>query len=284
MHHMFDQLTILGPGLLGTSIGIAARERGLVRRIVSWSRRAETRANCLSQSWCDAVCESPGEACRQSQLVILCTPVQTIVPLLAGIAPELTAGVLVTDVGSTKSEICRQAQGVDLAGAHFIGSHPMAGSEQTGMAHARGDLFAAAACLVTPLADASAETVQAVSAFWAALGMRVSHTSPERHDEIVAHISHLPHVLSSALCSFLARKDHAWQALAASGLRDTTRIAAGDPGLWLEILQSNRAEVLRAISGLEDELHRIQSALANDDCARLAQYLERGKNYRDQLC
>jgi len=280
---MFDQLTILGPGLLGASIGIAARERGLARRIVSWSRRTETRANCLSQTWCDAVRETAGEACRESQLVILCTPVQTIVPLLASIASELAPGALVTDVGSTKSEICREAQGVNLPGAHFIGSHPMAGSEQTGMAHARGDLFEAAACIVTPLADSPTETVRAISVFWEALGMRVTHASPERHDEIVAHISHLPHLLSSALCSFLAHKDPSWQTLAGSGLRDTTRIAAGDPGLWREILESNRTEVLRAISGLEDEFHHIKSALANADSLRLSQHLQRGKTYRDSL-
>lgn len=280
---MFDQISILGPGLLGASIGIAVQERGLAQRIVSWSRRAETQANCLSQSWCDAVFDTPGEACRQSQLIVICTPVPTIAPLLATIAADLAPGAMVTDVGSTKSRICREAQGVELMGASFIGSHPMAGSEQTGMAHARGDLFEAAACIVTPLADSPTETVRQISTFWEALGMRVTHASPERHDEIVAHISHLPHVLSSALCSFLAAQDPAWATLAGSGLRDTTRIAAGDPTLWRGILESNRDEVIRAISGLENELHHIKSALANEDSARLSQQLERGKHYRDSI-
>lgn len=280
---MFDQITILGPGLLGASIGIAARERGLAKKIVSWSRRAETRANCLTQPWCDEVFDSPEAACRESQFVIICTPVQTIVPLLSRIAEELCPEALITDVGSTKSRICREAQGVALNGATFIGSHPMAGSEQTGMAHARGDLFEAAACIVTPIENTPSAKVRQLSTFWESLGMQVTHASPEHHDEIVAHISHLPHLLSSALCSFLARKDPSWRALAGGGLRDTTRIASGDPGLWRQILESNREEVIRAISGLEDELHQIKAALVNEDTVTLNQRLERGKNYRDQL-
>ena len=280
---MFDQITILGPGLLGASIGIAARERGLAKRIVSWSRRAETRANCLDQPWCDGVFDSAGEACRGSQLVVICTPVETIAPLLATISSDLEAGALITDVGSTKSLICRSAKGVDLGGATFIGSHPMAGSEQTGMSHARGDLFEGAACIVTPLEDPQIDSAGKISSFWEALGMQVTHTSPERHDEVVAHISHLPHLLSSALCSFLAEKDPAWQNLSGGGLRDTTRIASGDPSLWRQILESNREEVIRAISGLEDAIHQLKSALANEDSNRLRQLLERGKNYRDKM-
>lgn len=280
---MFDQITILGPGLLGASIGIAARERGLAKRIVSWSRRAETRANCLNQAWCDAVFDSAGEACRGSRLIVICTPVETIAPLLASVAGNLEPAALVTDVGSTKSRICRQACGVDLKEATFIGSHPMAGSEQTGLAHARRDLFDGAACIVTPLEDTPTEATGQISSFWEALGMQVTHTSPERHDEIVAHISHLPHLLTSALCSFLADKDASWQNLSGAGLRDTTRIASGDPGLWRQILESNREEVIRAISGFEDEIHQFKSALINEDSNRLNQFLERGKNYRDRM-
>lgn len=280
---MFDQITIIGPGLLGASIGIAAHERGLAGRIVSWSRQAETRAKCQAQDWCDEVYDTAEEACRGSQLIIICTPVQTIVPLLASVAPELAPGALVTDVGSTKSRICREAKGVDLQDASFIGSHPMAGSEQTGMAHARGDLFDGAACIVTPLEDSATDATGQITSFWEAIGMQVTHASPEHHDEIVAHISHLPHVLSSALCSFLASKDPTWNALVGGGLRDTTRIASGDPGLWRQILESNREEVIRAIQGVEEELHLFKAALMNEDAARLSQRLQRGKNYRDQL-
>lgn len=280
---MFDQITILGPGLLGASIGIAMRERGLARSITSWSRRAETRASCLAQPWCSAVFETPEEAVRGSQFVVICTPVETIVPLLERIAPSLESGALVTDVGSTKSRICREAQGVDLKGSFFLGSHPMAGSEQTGMSYAKGDLFEAAACIITPLDSTAKEVTEAISRFWEALGMLVTVTSPERHDEIVAHISHLPHLLASALCGYLFEQDPAWKHLAGGGLRDTTRIASGDPTLWRQILLSNREEVIRAIDGFESELHGLKSSLLNEDLNALQHQLERGKTYRDQL-
>jgi prephenate dehydrogenase len=280
---MFDQISILGPGLLGASLGMAAIESGLAKRIVSWSRRPETRANCLGQSWCEAVFDTPEEACSGSRLIIICTPVETIIPLLERIAPSVGPDTIITDVGSTKSRICRAARGVRLNRAQFIGSHPMAGSEQTGMAHARADLFENAACIVTPMDDTPAELTETITAFWKRVGMLVTHTSPEQHDEIVAHISHLPHLLASTLCSYLARGGNNWHRLAGGGLRDTTRIASGDPTLWRQILTSNKEEVLRAIDGFEQELHHLRSALLNDDEASTQQQLSAGKAYRDQI-
>ena len=281
---MFQQITILGPGLLGASLAMAVKERGLAARVVTWSRRPESRAKCLNQSWCDAVFDSPEKAVVGSDLVVICTPVQTIVPLLVQIRPALDAEALITDVGSTKSLICREARSA-LKGhsATFLGAHPMAGSEQAGMEHAQSDLFENAACILTPLDDASAEAIAKLSAFWDALGMTVSTVSPEKHDEIVAHVSHLPHLLASTLCGYLAAQDDTWQTLAGGGLRDTTRIASGDPQLWKQILEQNSDEVVRAIEGFEQQLHHLKTALLNQDSLGVIAQLERGKTYRDQL-
>jgi len=281
---MFQQITILGPGLLGASLAMAVKDRGLAARVVTWSRRSESRAKCLNQSWCDAVFDSPEEAVIGSDLVVICTPVQTIVPLLVQISPRLAAKALITDVGSTKSLICREAR-CTLEGhsATFLGAHPMAGSEQAGMEHAQSDLFENAACILTPLDDASAEAIAKLSAFWDALGMTVSTVSPEKHDEIVAHLSHLPHLLASTLCGYLAAQDRTWRTLAGGGLRDTTRIASGDPQLWKQILEQNSDEVLRAIEGFELQLHHLKTALLNQDSLGVIAQLERGKTYRDQL-
>lgn len=281
---MFQQITILGPGLLGASLAMAVKQRGLAARIATWSRRPESRAKCLDQSWCDAVLETPEEAVAGSDLVILCTPVQTIVPLLTQIRPALDEGALITDVGSTKSLICREARSV-LEGhpATFLGAHPMAGSEQAGMEHAQSDLFEDAACILTPLDDASTETIARLSAFWDALGMTVSTASPEKHDEIVAHVSHLPHLLASTLCGYLATQDKTWRTLAGGGLRDTTRVASGDPQLWKQILEQNSDEVLRSIAGFEDQLQQLKAALINKDSLGVIAQLKHGKAYRDQL-
>ena len=281
---MFQQITILGPGLLGASLAMAVKERGLAARVVTWSRRPESRAKCLNQSWCDAVFDSPEKAVVGSDLVVICTPVQTIVPLLVQIRPALDAEALITDVGSTKSLICREARtALEGHSATFLGAHPMAGSEQAGMEHAQSDLFENAACILTPLDDASAEAISKLSAFWDALGMTVSTVSPEKHDEIVAHVSHLPHLLASTLCGYLAAQDDTWRTLAGGGLRDTTRIASGDPQLWKQILEQNSDEVVRAIEGFEQQLHHLKTALLNQDSLGVIAQLERGKTYRDQL-
>ncbi len=281
---MFEQITILGPGLLGASLAMAVKNRGLAGRVVAWSRRPETRAKCLDQPWCDSVEEAAEAAVRGSDLVVVCTPVQTIAPLVEQIRPGLAEHALVTDVGSTKSLICRRCGSLLADGpARFIGSHPMAGSEQTGMEHARADLFERAACLVTPLDDAPDTAIARLLEFWKALGMLVHTVSPETHDEIVAHVSHLPHLLASTLCAYLATRDPDWRNYAGGGLRDSTRIASGDPVLWQQIFGENREELIRALDGFEQELQRLKAALLNNDPLQVTAALEQGKQYRDRL-
>ncbi len=280
---MFEQITILGPGLLGASLAMAVKERGLTRTVHSWSRRPETRAKCVNKDWCDAVFETASEACQGSDLIVICTPVETITPLIQQISKSLKEGALVTDVGSTKSLICRQAVTVVPERATFIGSHPMAGSERNGLEYASVTLFQKATCLVTPLADSPTKPLAQLIAFWEALDMQIATVSPEQHDEIVAHISHLPHLLASTLCSLLASKDANWGHFSGAGLKDCTRVASGDPSLWKQILEQNRDEVIRAIDTFEDELHLLKTALLNKETHKLTAILERGKHYRDRL-
>ena len=244
-------LAILAPGLLGGSVAQAARARGAAQRITLWARRPETRLALRGQPWCDAVAESAAEAVRTADLVVIAAPVDRIVPLVREIAPSLKLGAIVTDVGSVKAEICRLAAAALPAGVHFIGSHPMAGSEKTGWEHSTATLFQNRTCFVTPLDGADAAAGATVAAFWRDLGSEPISVAPDRHDEIVAHISHLPQVLASTLCAFLTSKDHAWRNYAGGGLRDTTRIAGSDPQLWRTILEQNRDEVLRALAGFE---------------------------------
>ena len=277
------QLTILAPGLLGGSVARAARARGVAQRIVIWSRRPETRLKLQTQPWCDAVADSPEAAVAGASIVVIAAPVDRIVPLLQQIAPALPAGALVTDVGSVKGEIARLGGSALHPRAHFVGAHPMAGSEKTGWEHSTADVFEHRTCFVTPLADCDPAAVQKVVEFWHQLGSEVVTLDPDRHDEIVAHISHLPQVVASTLCSFLAHKNPAWRNYAGGGLRDTTRIAGSDSHLWRSILEQNRDEVLRALRQFQDELHGFQMALSNRDYIEVAARLERGKAYRDQF-
>ncbi len=279
----FDKLAILAPGLLGASLAMNARGRGLARRITVWARRAEVRQACEGSTWCDEALAEPEEAARDADFVVVCTPVSVIAGLTARVAPVCCEGAILTDVGSTKSLICREAAAAMPAGRTFVGSHPMAGSEKTGMQHADAGLFTGRHCFVTPLDDTATHAVDRVVRFWRDAGMDVATVSPEQHDEIVAHISHLPHVLASVLSSQLAGKPADWPHYAGNGLRDTTRVAAGSPGLWRDILEQNREEALRAIEGFEDELHRLKAALHNRQFAAVKSILRRGKEFRDCL-
>ena len=280
---VFARLAILAPGLLGASVAQAARRYGAAREIVVWARRPEVRVALRGQPWCDAVLDEPTTAVRDAELVVLCAPVDRIAPLAAQIAPALAPGALVTDVGSVKGEICRLAHAAVAPTAHFVGSHPMAGSEKTGWEHARADLFVRRTVFLTPLPETDARAAERVAAFWTALEADVASLAPDAHDEIVAHISHLPQVLASTLCAALARRDGRWRNYAGNGLRDTTRIAGSDPKLWRGILEQNRDEVLRALRSYQDELHGLERALANRDWFEVQAILERGKAHRDQF-
>lgn len=277
---MLEQLTIIAPGLLGASVARAARERSLARHITIWARRPEVRLQIAAQPWCDDAPTALADAVIDANLVIIASPVTHIVPLATEIAPHLRRDTIVTDVGSVKGEICRLGHAALLGQAHFIGSHPMAGSEKTGWEHGHAELFVKRTCFVTPQPETNAAALETVVRFWRDLGSEVVTVTPDQHDEIVAHISHLPQVLASSLCSFLHRKDHAWRNYAGGGLRDTTRIAGSDPQLWRSILEQNRDEVLRALREFQDELQAFQAALANRDYHEVAARIERGQAYR----
>ena len=233
--------------------------------------------------WCDEVADTPRAAADGADIVVVCTPVDRIVELIQEVRNDLPSNAVVTDVGSVKGEICRLATHALKNGAQFVGSHPMAGSEKSGMEHANADLFENWPCFVTPMDETPVQTVDRIAHFWARIGAEVITLSPDRHDEIVAQISHLPHLAASALCSLLAGHDLTWRQYAGDGLRDTTRVAGGNPSLWLDILFKNRDEVLRALASYQDELQAFHAALSNRNILELKTLLERGKDYRDQF-
>ncbi len=279
---MIQHLAILAPGLLGSSVARAARARGRVGTITVWARRAETRAALRGQSWLDEVADTPEQAVARASLVVLAAPVDRIIELDRQIAPHLAAGAIVTDVGSVKGPICAAAGAhARPPGACFIGSHPMAGSEKTGWEHGQPGLFENRVCFVTPTADAPAAALRSLEDFWRGLGATVVVAAPEKHDEIVAHVSHLPQAVATSLACALAGKDGQWRHLAGNGLRDTTRIAAGDATMWVEIFQQNRDAVLHALARQEAELAAFRLALERSDWAEIRARLERGKAWRD---
>ena len=278
-----SRVCILASGLIGASVGLACKQYGVAKNVSVWSRRSTTRAKANQQTWCDVVYATPEEAAENCDLIVICSPVENIVPLYRTILPSLKRGAIVTDTGSTKSVVCHQtATGHNSLGP-FIGSHPMAGSEKTGMEHAQADLFQNRPCIVTPTEHSDGGVVDKIVRFWRALGAVTTIVSPEEHDEIVAHISHLPHLLAASLCAFLSSKDASWANLSSSGLEDATRIASGDPAIWKSIIETNSEEIKRALSRYQEELQQLNAALTNGDMLEIVRILKKGKTFRDRL-
>ncbi len=279
---MFDTLAVLGTGLIGASILRAAKARGLARRLVAWDIRADASGHCLENGWAHEAPQALAEAVREADLVVIATPADTVGELAGRISAHLKHGALVTDAGSTKGHAARIAHAAMPAYAFYVGAHPMAGSEKNGPGAARAELFEGRACFITPMAGRTDEDAALrVGEFWAALGARPVTASPDDHDEIVAHVSHLPHAAAAALACTLANHPDSWRECAGGGLRDTTRVAGGDVEIWRAILMENRHEVVRAIGAFERELVALREALESNDSTRLCEMLERGKAWRD---
>ena len=257
-----DRLAVIGLGLLGGSVALAARERGAARSVVGATRRSDVLEEALRRGAVDAVA-TPEEAARGADLVVLATPLAAMGPALRKIAPVLARGCVVTDVGSVKGSLADTLPGLLGRDVHYVGSHPMAGSHERGFAHARADLFEGAPCIVA--SGGSEASRQRVAAFWSALGARVTLREPARHDAEVAWVSHLPHLLAFAFASAYRDAPPGAAEVQGAGFRDFTRIAHSDPELWAEILTANRKALGAPLQEVERALASLASAIEADD-------------------
>ncbi len=276
----YDTVGIIGVGLIGGSIGLALRERGLARHVIGFGRNAQRLAEATRLGALTSSTTNLSHGVRDAQVVVVCTPVQQIVDFVQQAGRVCAAGTLITDAGSVKSAICRTLEGSLIGRGHFVGSHPMAGSEKSGAAHASPDLFDGSVTIVTPTENTPSDKVEQTEAFWMSLGSRVVRMAPDQHDQAVAGISHLPHAVAAVLA---AMTDEQYLGLVASGWRDTTRVASGDAELWRQIFFDNRAHTLQALDKFAKVLAAFRDALAEEDTARLLAILEAGKQNRDSV-
>ena len=280
----WEQAAIVGVGLIGGSIGLALRRSGLARRIIGVGRSAANLQKAIARGAIDQlVLESAGEL-PEVDLVIVCTPVDHVAKHIAWWANSAAQGALLTDAGSTKARIVNdvdlQLHGHNPRQARFIGSHPLAGSEKTGVEFARDNLFDGRVVVITPTDHTPPSAIEEVEHFWKSLGGGVISMTPTAHDEAVAATSHLPHVIASALAAVTPSD---LLKLAAGGWLDTTRIAAGDVSLWQQILLENREPVLAALSKYENELNSWRRALEQRDATAMETLLQQGKTIRDAV-
>jgi cyclohexadieny/prephenate dehydrogenase len=273
-------LAIVGVGLIGGSVGLAARRTGRfgpilgIGRDVAGLERAKA-LGCIDEGGLDLPA-----AARCADVVVICTPVNLIAEQILMAAANCRSGTLLTDAGSTKSAIVAAVERDIPEHVYFVGAHPLAGSEKRGPEQARSDLFDKRLTVMTPTPRTRKSAVERGSAFWRALGSRVKCLSPEQHDEGLALTSHLPHLLAAALAGILPSELHE---LTATGFRDTTRIAAGDPKLWTAIFAQNGRPVAAGLERLQARLLEFQAALVAGDMKTMDRFLTEAKKVRDDL-
>ena len=272
----FEKLAVLGLGLLGGSVAAAAKQRGLAREVVGAARRSGPLERALAAGIVDSVA-SPGEAVIGADLVVLGTPVGSMPKLVADVASNLEPGCIVTDVGSVKVSVIDMLPGLLPEGVDFVGSHPMAGSHLRGPDHATADLFEGATCVVTPRVGQDASAVERVEDFWKGLGARVTRRTPAIHDEEVAWVSHLPHLLAFAFADSLHSAPSDVGELAGSGFRDFTRIAQSDAELWGEILSLNSKALSGPLNHFSEALAKLARLLEEGDGESLEQLLNQAR-------
>lgn len=261
-------------------MALALRKTGHADSIALWAR-SESSRRVARQLGFEEVHASPADAVHDAGLVVLCTPVPAMPPLAESIRNVLRPDASITDAGSTKQDAVALLE--PILGPRYVGAHPIAGSEQSGMGAARDALFQAAPCILTPTAGSDPGALEVIEAFWRSLGCRTSRMTPAEHDALLARLSHLPHVAASALVRVACHSGPEAQAFAGGGYRDTTRVASGSPSLWVEILLSNRLETASALREMARQLEEVATKLDREDAAGLHDFLEQAKSGRDQF-
>jgi len=273
------RLAVLGVGLLGASVLRAAQVCLPYTKLSAWSRSSSSRHAVAGIA---DTFDMPADAVRGADCIILAAPVDALASLLESINPALSAEAWVTDVGSTKRGVHAAASLLLTKPERFIGSHPMAGSEKGGAEQGHAKLFTGRPCIITTSSKTDLALVKSATALWTALGANVTQMSPEAHDDAVAAISHLPHATACALAHLLSKK-HPRLDLAAGGLRDTTRVAAGDPALWVPILLENADHLIPLLKELEQSSADLRNLLAKKDADGVRAYLDDARAFRRLL-
>lgn len=269
---MFEQLGLVGCGLMGGSFALALKRAGLVRRVVGFSPSQATRERALDMGVIDAIAPSATQAAQGSDLVLVAVPVAATQSTLAALAGSLSPQALLMDVGSTKRDVV-QAAALALGDKlpTFVPAHPIAGKEVAGVAHADVDLYNGCQVILTPMEQTGKAQLAQAQALWTGLGAQVRTMSALEHDSAFAAVSHLPHLLAFAAMNAVNAQAQAAQflSLAGPGFRDFTRIAASDPAVWRDILHANRDQLLLQSQHLREALQGFETALAEGDSAAL---------------
>lgn len=276
----FRKVTIVGVGLMGGSMGMAIRKHRQAKEVVGLSPKEASLEQAIKLQAIDVGQTDVAKAIQNADLVILATPVESIIKLLPTINKHLKRGAIITDLGSTKAEIIEAAKKLLSFPQFFIGSHPMVGSEKQGVENASADLFEGATCMMTPTKDTHPHAVKRIHQLWTKLGAKVKQLDPDIHDEVLAYVSHLPHMLSFGLISAVPEKylEHAPQSL-----KDMTRISASSPQMWHDICLSNSHHVVKSMDETINYLSTIRQAIVQKNSKTLIDFFTAANDKRKKL-
>ena len=282
-----SRVAVIGTGLIGASLGLALRRLDDVEEVVGYDADPAELEIAVKRGAVSEAASSAREAAEGAGLAVLAVPLSAIGPVAAEVAPVLPEGALLTDVASVKGRAVEALQAAAPAGVHVIGGHPMAGSHETGASHASADLFVGATYLLTPTTHTDAGAFERLHALISRIGARPLAVEPERHDLLVAVVSHLPQLAATTLMNLAserARSEHAGLLLlAAGGFRDATRVAASNPDLWLEICGENRDAIIAVLDDYVDRVERLRAVLAGADDVGLRSVLDEAREARRTL-
>lgn len=281
----FRKMVIIGVGLIGGSLALVCRERGIVSEVIGVGRSEKNLQEAVALKAIDGYSFKAEDAVKGADLVILATPVRSLIRLAREIAPHLTPGAIVTDVGSVKGPLI-EIEEIIPAGTYFVAGHPIAGKEKSGVKAAFPQLFQDAKCILTPTSKSDPDAVNAVQKMWEVAGARVLRMTPDAHDHIFAAVSHLPHVIAYALVNTLLELEKESEGIisySAGGFRDFTRIAASHPEMWRDICLMNRKNILEMLERYERSIARMKSLIQSDDAEGLYNEFEKARQVRERL-
>lgn len=280
---LFDTVCIVGVGLIGGSFGQAMRERGLARHVVGAVRREETAQAAHQKGALDSATTDLTDAVRGADLIFMAPPVGQMKNLCERIAPRVRADAIITDAGSTKAQIVKECTPIFAPKSYFVGGHPMAGSDRTGVEAARSDLFEGATWVLTPTSDTPPPVVNQLLALIEGLGAQPLLLNASAHDQLLAVTSHLPHITAAALVHLFSQtknQSEVAQQLVATGWRDSTRIAAGSPEMWRDISLANANALTKSLDTLIKELQCVRELLASQKSDDLLEWFDKAAQQR----
>ena len=281
---LFDTIAVVGLGLIGSSVARGAKARGLSRRVVGYDSSTQVHNRAKELGFCDSVANTPADAVKDAELVLIAVPVGATADAVKSVAPHLREGAIVTEVGSVKAAVISQVLAVLPSQAVFVPGHPIAGTEHSGPDAGFAELFEGRWCILTPCERSSEAAVEKVAKLWGALGSAVETMTPEHHDIVLAITSHIPHLIAFNIVGTAADVEEVTQSevikFSAGGFRDFTRIAASDPVMWRDVFLNNKEAVLEMLARFSEDLAALQRMIRWDDGTALLELFTRTRAIR----